>query len=265
MSIVKDLVLILMFVYLIVKCILLYRYMLKQREYFIETLSHDLRVSAIAQLRGLDLLLKNSSCNDSNFELINEINNSCKFTLEMMTMLLNSYKFEEKEAFLNYNSVALDDIVKNVTKDLESEASGKSIKFNFKFIGNSFADVDENEMNKVVYLILSTAVSNSQKNSLIDIIISSDNKKCKMQIIYKGLSLTNEEYGRMFFKKTRFSTVGHGIKMHLCKKIIDFHRGKISFEKLKMNKNSFSFEIPKRRRLCNVKSIFISTLQPNKL
>ena len=64
MSIVKDLCLIAMFLFLIIKYILLYQDMLKQREYFIETLSHDLRVSTIAQIRGLELLKKNVSQNE---------------------------------------------------------------------------------------------------------------------------------------------------------------------------------------------------------
>ena len=88
MSIVKDLCLVAMFLFLIIKYLLLYRDMLKQREYFVETLSHDLRVSTIAQIRGLDLLKKNALQNDNNLELISEIDKSCKFTLDMMTMLL---------------------------------------------------------------------------------------------------------------------------------------------------------------------------------
>ena len=43
--------------------------MIKERDYFINTLSHDLRVSTIAQIRGLDLLEKDSNNN----ELLTEI------------------------------------------------------------------------------------------------------------------------------------------------------------------------------------------------
>ena len=48
--------------------------MLKQREYFINTLSHDLRVSTLAQIRGLDLL-KND---EEQQELVSDIHISLK-------------------------------------------------------------------------------------------------------------------------------------------------------------------------------------------
>ena len=83
MSIVKDLCLVAMFLFLIIKYLLLYRDMLKQREYFVETLSHDLRVSTIAQIRGLELLEKQLS-QDRNEDLIREIRNTSKFSLSLV-------------------------------------------------------------------------------------------------------------------------------------------------------------------------------------
>lgn len=265
MSMIKDLCLIAMFLFLIIKYVLLYRDMLKQRGYFVDTLSHDLRVSAIAQIRGIDLLKKNTGYRDNNIELIYEIDKSCKFTLEMITMLLNTYKFQNKEQFLEYKWSSVENLTKKVINELNAEAKNKDINLNFKICGESFAYIDEKEINKVVYLILSTVISNAQKTSIVEVLINSNENQCKVDFVYSGLPLTEEESKRMFFKKPRFSTVGHGIKMHLCKKIIDFHKGKIFVEKCAQNKNKFTLILPKAKQSWNIKSFLLTTLQPYNL
>jgi K+-sensing histidine kinase KdpD len=89
---------------------------------------------------------------------------------------------------------------------------------------------------------------NANRNSLINITTKKNKEEVEISIIYKGHFLTEEEYNRIYFKNPRFSTVGHGIKMNFCKKIIDFHKGCFSIKKNKCGLNSFSFSIPINKR-----------------
>ncbi len=41
----------------------------------------------------------------------------------------------------------------------------------------------------------------------------------EVSITYSGNPLSEEECRRMFSNNPRFSTVGHGIKMYMCKKL----------------------------------------------
>ena len=239
--------------------------MLKQREYFVETLSHDLRVSSIAQIRGLDLLKKNALQNDNNLELISEIDKSCKFTLEMMTMLLQTYRFEAGEQVLDCKLMFMEDLVKNNTRRLSEEARFKDLKLIYKTFGKSSVYIDENEINKLIYLLLSTVISNAKKSSNVEVTVNSNFKECKVDFIYNGLPLTEEEYRRMFACKPSFSTVGNGIKMHLCKKIIDFQKGKIFVKKYNKDRNQFTFILPKSKPFLGLKSILLTSLEPYKL
>ena len=124
MSIVKDFLLIAFFLFIIIKYFLLHKEMLKQRKYFINVLSHDLRVAAIAQIRGSELLQKesNSCC-----EILENLNESCRFSLDMINMLLNSFRYSNKEEFLNYEKFALSDSVNLVSKNLKKLAESKRI------------------------------------------------------------------------------------------------------------------------------------------
>ena len=68
----------------------------RQKEYFIETLTHDLKVPTLAQLRGLELLNSElvGTLTPAQRELTSQIEESCKYILDMISMIVNTYKFE---------------------------------------------------------------------------------------------------------------------------------------------------------------------------
>ena len=236
--------------------------MIKQKQDFINTLSHDLRVSAIAQIRGLELLQKEAT----HIELVNDISDSCKFSYDMINMLLNTYQYENGEDILKYEHFNFYEILQISCKILQKEAYFKDIKILYNKKKNTkFIQAEKNGLTKVVTTLLSTAIHNSCSNSNIYITTEQNNKTLSVSIVYEGKGLTEEECRRMFLHNPRFSTVGHGIKMHLIKKIIDFHKGKISVKNLANNINSFTFTIPIKKKEFSTKACLLSTLQPNKL
>lgn len=258
MSIVKDLLLILIFLAIITKYIFLQRKIIKQQKYFIDTLSHDLRISTIAQIRGLDLLQKNHP----QIELVQEINESCKFSLDMINTLLNSYKFENKEDFLNYETFNISELLKTGSKHLRDFATSKNIKFCFKLENILLIEAEKHSILKVITTLISTAIINSYNNGSLYITATKSSKSIKVTLIYNGKSLSEEECKRMFLENPRFSTVGEGIKLHLAKKIIDSHKGKIFVKTLEKDLNSFTFILPLKKNSYTIKSHIISGLQP---
>ena len=224
MSFVKDLLLLSLALIFAIKYIQLRREISEQKEYFIQTLSHDLRVSTIAQLRGLELLQKAS--NDFNrSELISYINDSCRFTLDMISMLLNTYRYEKGEQILNYEKCSINDLIVDSCNSLNNFSKEKNIIIQQVTKENIYADVDKNSIQKLLSNLITTAICYGENNSKIFISNSIlENKDFKIVIGYKGKPLSEEECKRMFSNNSRFSTVGHGIRMHLCKKIIDFHK-----------------------------------------
>lgn len=258
MGIVKGLLLIFLFLILIYKYIKLYIYSKKQQEYFIKTLSHDLRVSTLAQIRGLELLEKTKE-----LELVPEINNSCKYTLDMISMLLNTYRFENGEKILDYENFNISECLKTNYNMLQSLANEKGVKFYTKIDFDGFITADKLAITKLLYNLLSTAIFYAEKNSTIVTNAICNNTFYKVSISYCGNSLSDEECRRMFSKNPRFSTVGHGIKMQLCKKIIDFHKGKIRVCNCGANINSFTFMLPITKMKSGAKPQAISMLQLN--
>lgn len=260
MSIVKDFLyifILLILFFLLKKNAALKSTLFNQRETFIQILSHDIRVSALAQIRGLELLDKNNQ----DEELIKEINESAKYSLEMINMLLNTYQYENGKQILNYQKNVLLEIIEAKVQQLQKYANEKNIKFYYGKNLNKSICADKTELSKVFYYVISTAIFNSEKNNIIAISAKDYYSCMEISITYCGASLSEEECKRMFLNTPRFSTVGHGIKMYMCKKIIEFHGGKISVKNLKDRINVFTFTIPKRECFPLAKSSMITTLE----
>lgn len=242
MSIAKDLlfiIVLLILFFVLRKNISLKSELFNQREYFIKTLSHDLRVSTLAQIRGLDLLQKKYS-----ESLITDVEESCKYSLDMINMLLSTYRYDNGEQILNKELFNFSDLVSCVCSKLESIIAEKGIEFYFVMNSSEIICADKIEIEKLLYYLLLTAIFYSEKNNKIAISVKKENGNLEVSVTYCGNSLSEEECRRMFMNNPRFSTVGHGIKMYMCKKIVEFHGGKILVNNIARNINSFTFIIP---------------------
>ena len=69
----------------------------KEREICIKSLNHDLKVATLAQKRALDILAKN---NQDDIEIIEEMQNSCNYSLEMIDTLINAYRVCSNKKYL---------------------------------------------------------------------------------------------------------------------------------------------------------------------
>ena len=212
MSIAKDLlfIIVLLILFFVLRRNLSLKYELfSQRENFIKTLSHDIRVSTLAQIRGLDLLQEKYNQE----ELIFDINESCKYSLDMINMLLNTYRYENGEQILNREIFNFSDLVSQSLAKLSYLAEEKNIKFYFNISASLPVYADCSELAKVLYYLTSTAIYYSEKNKNIAVTAQRNCENLEFAVIYSGDSLTEEECRRMFSNNPRFSTVGHGIKM----------------------------------------------------
>lgn len=228
--------------------------LIKEREYFINTLSHDIRVSTIAQIRGLELL-KNDNSQD---ELVAEIKESCKYTLDMITMLLNAYRYENGEQILHYEKFLMSDLVNSNCNDLKMFAKEKNVSFKLCCDMNDLVEADKLSISKLMFCLLTTALFNSEKNCEVKILVNRLYNCFEVSLTYQGVPLTDEESRRMFLEGSNFSTVGHGIRMHFCKKILDFHGGNLRVSN-NGKINSFTFTLPAERH-CNSSKMLVGSI-----
>ena len=257
---IEDLLLLSIFLIFFVKYISLHRKFIKQQNFFINTLSHDLRISTIAQVRGLEILEK-----EIDHILIREIKDSCLFSFDMINMLLNTYKYEKKEEILLYQKINLRQELTKVRNLLSKELGYKNIKLLLRNKCNINFDGDRTGFYKIISILTSIAINNAKESSSILISTQVQKNKFEIKILYRGLRLTEEEQKRLFSDNPSFSIVGHGIKILLCKKILDFHNGKFTYKKENKELNCFTITLPLSKPYNYSKIPVISSLQLSKL
>lgn len=261
MSIVKDLLLFLFFIVLIIRYCVLLRQIKQQKEYFLNVLNHDLKVSVLAQIRGLNLLKNKNLSQDDKDCLIENIIESGEYSLDMISMLLNTYRFENGENIVKYEEFDFSELLEKCSAKLNRLALEKRINIVYQMSSDLFLEADKNFITKLCLILLLTAITNSNKEQPIMIFAKKKMGNLNVSIAYKGKPLSEEEQRRMFSKNSRFSTVGHGIKMNLCKKIIDFHCGNIYVKKINENLNCFTFTLPVSKPKISLKCVSTSGLQ----
>ena len=227
----------------------------RQKEYFIETLIHDLKIPTLAQLRGLEILEKGvlGEINNEQKELVSSITDSCKYILTMISMVLNTYRFETKQKSLYYEKFDLVEIVIQAFEEMRKVAEEKNVTFVYQTNdGNTYLEADKEEIKKVIVNLLNNAIVYSAKGENIKVEIEAENNNLKLSVISRGISLSNREclnlFERTSERKPKFTTVGHGIGLYLCKKIIDMHNGKIYASTDGEMVNVFTFVVPQIRQ-----------------
>ena len=233
-----------------------------QKEYFIETLIHDLKVPTIAQLRGLELI-RNETIGKISIdqkELITQIESSCRYILDMISMVLKTYRLENGQKRLVLENVSISELFIECFQEMEQSAEEKNIQFVYspEKKEDILVQADKSDLKSVIINLLSNAVMYSIASADIVVNVSSHSSRLRVDIVSKGIVLSERECDVMFDKledKTpKYTTIGHGIGLYLCKKIIESHQGYIFASTDGKKYNKFTFILPIKQPKITIKS-----------
>ena len=234
-----------------------------QQKEFLTTLSHDLKVSILAQIRGLNLLTQSSNFDLQTMELINEINQSCQYTFDMITMLQNTYRHEVGKTKLNFEDCNIDELFNSLSSKLYHKLNEKNLSLILPNSNDNIIKTDINILTKSLKTLLITSIDYSMCNKQIFVNTKNKENDIEVTISFYGKSLSMEDCKKIFCINPKYSAVGHGIQMHLCKKNIELLGGNIQVVNNDEHWNTFMFRFPKSKnenKLFNkYTSKFIST------
>lgn len=223
----------------------------RQKEYFIETLIHNLKIPTIAQLRGLELMSTGvlGTLTEEQKELVTQIQDSCKHILDMISMVLNTYRLESGQNHLYYERFSVAELLISCFEDLSSAAKEKNITLVYAASqDDTTVEADPAEIKKVITNLLDNAIIYSNRDEQIVVDITTQNNQLKCTITSCGITLSERDcltaFNRLGSNAPKYTTIGHGIGLYLCKKIIDVHHGKIFASTDGEKTTTFTFIIP---------------------
>ena len=206
---------------------------------FFTNISHEIRTPLTLINGPVEELLETSKEDFKTQKKLLTIKKNSDRLLKLINELLDFRKIESKQAKLYCEER---DIVQ-FCYDIYESFKGLSIKKNidYKFVMNSKAIplyFDENQMEKVIYNLLSNAFKFTKKNGKIVISIeevAEDNNWVEIKIKDNGIGISEESKNSVFksffqLNERGHKNIGSGIGLALSKTIVELHSGKLSIE-----------------------------------
>lgn len=224
----------------------------KERNYFLGMASHDLR-TPLAAIQGYsEMLLEDEehiTPQQENF--ITSIKSSSDFMLNLVNNILDFSRFESGSIDLNFELTDIVDLVRHTIFINSVIAEKKNIQINFSYDEDiEEFKLDSYKIQQSLNNILSNAIKFSFKNTTIDVSVVKKEKFVLISIKDHGQGIPKEEFEKLFlpFQKLSVkSTDGEkstGLGLSITKKLIEEHKGKLTFESEKDIGTTFYIELP---------------------
>lgn len=221
------------------------------KETFIANLAHDLKSPTYAQINTLNLLSKGTfgALSSQQQEMIELTKQSCTYLADLISTILDTYRFHNGKITLNPENINLNQIITLTCKDFEKLAREKNQIIRFKTPNDIFITADKLQLKRVISNILSNAIQYGFPNSTIDVNLNIKNSIIEFSVSNKSKPISNKELTTIFdeFNKTsmsHFNNASTGLGLHLTKQIIEMHKGKMFAYSKDDGTCTFGFTIP---------------------
>ncbi len=222
-----------------------------QREIFVASIGHDLKNPTIAQIRGLELLLKGSfgQLNEDQFELIKMILDSCRYMNGMLSSLLETYRNYGGVIKLNFETFSFNELIQECVSEMMYVAKDKGVSIGTVFSNENMEIIaDRVQIKRVIMNLLSNGIKYAFKNTEIKLFSIQKNSVMNFYFENKSPYIPREKQKAIFARYVSYASahkeLGIGLGLYASKKIIEAHNGNIYVKSYEDNRNIFGFNIP---------------------
>lgn len=201
---------------------------------FVAEITHDLKSPTRAQANMLDLLLKGyfGELNPKQYEMLKLLSNSSNYMSNLIGTLITDYKYESTKLRLKKTKFDILKLTQIVVQNNKYLANDKKQTIIINCNKKCILYADKLQIERVIFNLLSNAITYGFKNSNIIIDIKNNDTTCNFSITNKSFPINKKDLKNIFkkFSKTRNSKYNKdstGLGLYTAKKIIDLHSGSI--------------------------------------
>lgn len=215
----------------------------KLKSEFLANMSHEIR-TPLNSVIGFGELLGNRITDENNKKFIDGIITGGKNLLALINDIIDLSKIEAGKFDLNYNSVNINDLLKDVFKLFSIKFEEKKLEFGIS-VNKSVPDylmLDEARIRQVLVNLIDNAVKFTEFGS-IDVLVNTTNQKSDhgkidmaVEIKDTGIGISHEDQTLIFEafrQKSGQSTRqygGTGLGLSITKRLVEMMGGNISLE-----------------------------------
>lgn len=226
-----------------------------QRETFVASLGHDLKNPTIAQIRGLELLLKGNfgALSNNQKDLVEMILDSCRYMNGMLSSLLATYRNYDGAIKLNFEEFSLSDLIMECVAEMIYVAKDKNVIISIESkVDNEIVIADRVQIKRVIMNLLSNGIKYAYKNTILNLYLYSEGSKACFEFENNSPYIPKDMQKAIFAQYVSYASthneLGIGLGLYASKKIIEAHSGKIFVHSDKSEHNRFGFKIPVKQK-----------------
>ena len=220
---------------------------------FLANMSHELR-TPLNSIIGFSEIMRDGltgPISDTHKEYLKDIWESGKHLLQLINDVLDLSKIEAGMMELELDTFSIEDLLKSSLIMFREKAMRHRIKLNADIpadIGSITADA--RKIKQVAFNLLSNAVKFTPEEGEVGITARKRNGVIEITVWDTGIGIAKEDIGRLFqpFQQLEATITkkyeGTGLGLHLSKKIVELHGGRIWVESEAGKGSRFSFTIP---------------------
>ena len=220
------------------------------KEDFVATLTHDLKVPIVAESNIINFLLDGKFGEISEKQKIALLNmkNSNQELVELVQIILETYKVKETGMKLLKENILLDKFLKDITDDMQPIAKSCGVKIDYKSKRNLKVTADSMQLARVVKNLISNALSHSNTKDKIDITTAEIPGFITISVTDYGQGIPKKDLKLIFNKyysaAKKFRKIGTGLGLYLSQQIVQAHGGEITVESEENVQTTFCVKLP---------------------
>jgi PAS domain S-box-containing protein len=203
----------------------------RQRDEFVATLAHDLKIPLLGANRMLDFL--GESLNEAQRDLIKKLRASNERVLDLIKRLLEVYRYEQGKKELYYDRCDLDSIIKQTISEMRPQLDAGSLQVDYKTTNKIPLIIgDPGELRRLFTNLLDNAIKFSPPSAVINIRAAREEDEVRIELEDKGIGIAREDIPKLFQRfwqsePGRKYAAGTGLGLFLCRQIAEAHGGRI--------------------------------------
>jgi len=202
---------------------------------FFRNVSHEIRTPLTLILGPLERLIQDIGTNSTFRNQLLGIDKHVKRLVKLINELLDFSKVEAGRMSLRIERVNLVDFVYDIYQSFQYKAKEGEIEYEF-YSENPVIEayIDQNQLEKVIYNLLSNAFKFTPNNGKIKVKIQENRNDISVRIIDSGKGIAKENKTKIFTdfyqEDTDQRSIGTGIGLALSKSIAKLHKGDLIVE-----------------------------------
>ncbi len=225
------------------------------RDEFLSIASHELKTPLTPMKLQLQMLSRNVASDNYQFDknkLIKTLKDSDQHFNRLSKLILNLLdisRISSGKLILVPEMVNVNSLVQNLILQLKDQLEQNKIEIVFEEEDEITAHIDPARFEQVVVNLISNAVKYAPEKFL-RINLSRQGTNFRLKVIDQGLGIERKDFGRIFQKFERITSVdnvgGLGLGLYITKQIVESHKGDIWVESEIGKGSTFICEIPLR-------------------